>query len=237
MHTLCEFHRTKACAHQKKLDAKRRTEKLKLLESKKSMQHHHHGMKTTMTTPSDMHMWKEDENRMPMHDTKYKPMWDAPAHDAALYGSVSSVGQQYGNTTPREMYDLPHTNTYDDRYKFPMRQTTTPNNTNASSSSPLNHILQRKDDPFRHHFGGGGREASFPAPSYPSPTSYATSAYVDSTTTSHYDKQQRLTVPQHMTTGTEFDSRYNDYYDDVAPYNRAAATSFGQYPPQPVYHQ
>ncbi|OQR83576.1 hypothetical protein ACHHYP_14541 [Achlya hypogyna] len=37
LHTLCEYHRTKACAHQKKLDAKRRNEKLKLFQEDPSL--------------------------------------------------------------------------------------------------------------------------------------------------------------------------------------------------------
>ncbi|CAK4079639.1 unnamed protein product [Aphanomyces euteiches] len=222
MHTLCEYHRTKACAHQKKLDAKRRTEKLRLLESKKAMQHH---AKAMPPIHGDLHLWKEEENRMPQlnADLKYKPVWES--HDAMYNQSYTHGGLR------NDFYDqVPHsTSLYDDRYsKFP--------SVGRSSSPTLPSTNLRKDDaPFRLQYA---REPSYPAPSYPSPTSYSTSPYVDSNVSVHYDHKpltprQSHVVPHHMTTGPEFDGRYHEYYEEPASYGR----SFGQYPPQPVFHQ
>ncbi|ETW03919.1 hypothetical protein H310_04338 [Aphanomyces invadans] len=248
MHTLCEFHRTKACAHQKKLDAKRRNEKLRLLETKKAMKH----------PGPDLHLWKEDENRMPMVGDKFKPpVWDAPHDSATLYTPNVSYGHHHHHLhhpsssphlahhglhhppsqqhTPRDLYE------YDDhqRYKFPSHTPT--GSLLRAGGSPLGALRRDDSGAYRPQFPS--RDGAYPL--YSSPTSYSASYTTDSAPMLYDHKHgaatQRLHhhhVPHHMTTG-EFDARY-DYYDEApSPYSRPAASAipFGQYPPQPVYHQ
>ncbi|OQR83088.1 hypothetical protein THRCLA_23189, partial [Thraustotheca clavata] len=70
LHTLCEYHRTKACAHQKKLDAKRRNEKLKMFQDDPSLRP---GRKQLKTPSPSWHDVVENENRPPNH-TRY--VWE-----------------------------------------------------------------------------------------------------------------------------------------------------------------
>ncbi|RHY13943.1 hypothetical protein DYB37_006502 [Aphanomyces astaci] len=253
MHTLCEFHRTKACAHQKKLDAKRRDEKLRLLENKKSMKQHRH---------PDIHLWKEDENRIPMMGAadKFKPVWETSDNAAGLYSTyIGSVGHHHNlqhhpppqthisqQHTPRsDLYDSGGGGgAYDDhqqRYKYSATQGGSTSSSTLLSRTSTESPLGRRDDssrpppfPSRADATAGG------FPSYASPTTYST--YTESAV---YDRDNHHLPPRmlhhgpHMTT---FDTRY-DYYEDAPspaagyPSRPTSALTFGQYPPQPVYHQ
>ncbi|KDO25617.1 hypothetical protein SPRG_08916 [Saprolegnia parasitica CBS 223.65] len=78
LHTLCEYHRTKACAHQKKLDAKRRNEKLKLFQDDPSLRPHGRKLMGKPLSPivatGSWHDIHETENRAPLPTRQFN--WD-----------------------------------------------------------------------------------------------------------------------------------------------------------------
>ncbi|EQC37746.1 hypothetical protein SDRG_04773 [Saprolegnia diclina VS20] len=139
LHTLCEYHRTKACAHQKKLDAKRRNEKLKLFQDDPSLRPQGRKLMGKPLSPmlsSSWHDIHETENRAPLPTRQFNwdhhpsppplsPSFLKPLPATTHYQPSAQVAQHQHHyvqayptydPSPRDVY---HGNEYDDgRYKF-----------------------------------------------------------------------------------------------------------------------